>query len=467
MMRFHIRPSLLWAAVLTLSAAVPAVLPVRAGALCVGDCDGNGQVSIAEAQACVNLASDLPAPPCAAADQNLDGHVDVNEVDDCIQGFLDSSTCPLVFTPGPTSTVPANTPVPTNTHPPNTNTPAPTSTRTPAATSTNTPPPTNTASAVPTATLTVTRTFTPAPPTATATKAPTCPLAAGAYTITQVSGGTLRTYTFAPFAFPAGGTILEDVSAASPPDCVHDVVVPFPGGFSSPNFCVPALGFTVSVTQTACGIGKVDSNGGSDFTISEIADTSDSSPTCNLPNPGCPPGPPVFAKDASSRVDVTVGDGVVDTCTSGTANSLVTVPVHTKSWSDTSGGTFGMCPGNGVLNPGDVVVAEFDQILDFTSDTASAKWMDIDGDGCSIAGSGPAAGFTATGTCIDLTKLNTASTAVTTVATGTFGATGGLDDGSFTTKLPATLSGPAAPLGATCSPAPVINFTGMATRCIH
>jgi len=174
----------------------------------------------------------------------------------------------------------------------------------------------------------------------------------------------------------------------------------------------------------------------------------------------------VNGADSHIRVDITVGDGIPDTCSTGTANSLVTIPVHTKSWTDNSGGTFMGCPGNGVFGPGDLTVAEFDQILDFTTDTAVGKWMDIDGDGCSLAGTGPAAGFTATGTCIDLTKLNTASTAVTVVASGGFGATGGLFDGSFTTKLPSKLSGPAAPLGATCSPAPVINFSGMATRCI-
>jgi hypothetical protein len=412
-----------------------------ARAQCVGDCDNSGSVTINELIIGVAIAlGNQDISKCEAFDCQGTHMVPINCL---IQGVNnDLNGCPSVPTVTATSAV-----------------------DTPTATSTTMAQPTNTETAPPT--TTDTPTFTPAPPTPTATNAPSCPIAAGAYTITQVSGGALQTYTFAPFPFPAGGTILEDVSAASPPDCVHDVVVPFPGGFSSPNFCVPALGFTVSVTQTACGIGRVDSNGGSDFTISEIADTSDSSPTCNLPNPGCPPGPPMFGKDASTRVDVTVGDGVADTCTSGTANSLVTVPVHTKSWSDTSGGTFGTCAGDGIFDPGDLVVAEFDQILDFTTDTASAKWMDIDGDGCSIAGSGPAAGFTATGTCIDLTKLNTASTAVTTIATGTFGATGGLFDGSFTTKLPATLSGPAAPLGATCSPAPVINFTGMATRCIH
>ena len=36
-----------------------------------------------------------------------------------------------------------------------------------------------------------------------------CPLSPGSYTITQVSGGTLKVSTFAPFAFPTGGTIVR------------------------------------------------------------------------------------------------------------------------------------------------------------------------------------------------------------------------------------------------------------------
>jgi hypothetical protein len=164
-----------------------------------------------------------------------------------------------------------------------------------------------------------------------------------------------------------------------------------------------------------------------------------------------------------------------------------------------SGGTpvCAPCGGDCVFNDGDLVVAEFSQILDFTTATASGHWADIDGDGCSLAGTGPALGFAVgkcpnnttsctlatqatdcmgqtppvcrgVGSCIDLTAINTPAVAVTTVAQGQFGATGGLHDGSFTNTLPSKISGPAAPLGATCgTSAPVIDFNGTATRCIH
>jgi hypothetical protein len=426
---------LLWAGLLTLGiAAAP-----PAHAICVGDCDGDNRVTIAEAQNCVNLAADLPAPPCEVADQNLDGHVDANEVDACIRSFLDPSTCPQVFTPAATLTRPPNTPTPLLT-----NTPVP---------------PTNTAT--PRATNTLTRTPSPAPPTPTATTAVPCPQAAGQYTVTQISGGQLKVYTFAPFPFPAGGSIVQDVAAATMPECVHDTVVPFPGGFTAPNFCVPALGYTVSVTQTGCGVGKIDSNGGSDFTVAEVGDTSDSSPTCNLPHPGCP-GTPVSGADASVRVDITVGDGTIDTCATGTGNSVVTVPVHTVTWQDNSPGVFGSCAGDGKFNAGDAVITEFNQILDFTTDSTKSKWMDIDGDGCSLAGGGPFVGQpTVTGACIDFTAGT-----VKTVASGVFGSTGLPYDGSFSTSLPATIAKTGPFAGVTCASPPAINFAGKATRCI-
>src|SRR6185436_17589497 len=58
-------------------------------------------------------------------------------------------------------------------------------------------------------------------------------------------------------------------------------------------------------------------------------------------------------------------------------------------------------------------VVAFPQILDFTTDTNSADWSDLDPDGCCLAGSGPSSeqacafgggstsGLSSTGTCLD------------------------------------------------------------------
>jgi hypothetical protein len=289
-----------------------------------------------------------------------------------------------------------------------------------------------------------------------------CPLAAGEYTTTQLSGGALKVYTFAAFPFPAGGQIKQDVAAASLPNCIHNTVVPFPGGFSAPNFCVPALGYTTSVTQTGCGIGEMDSNGGSHFKVEEVNDTSNTGAPCTLPHAGCVPG-----ADASTRVDITVGGGAGTCAGTGTVNAIVTVPVHTKTWQDNSAGTFGACGGDGVFNAGDMVITEFDQILDFTTDDAHSSWSDIDSDGCSLAGGGPAAGEPLiTGECLDTTKIGGGMQAVRTVAAGGFGSTGLPDDGSFSTNLPNKVDQTGPFLGTTCGSPPVINFTGTATRCI-
>jgi hypothetical protein len=287
-----------------------------------------------------------------------------------------------------------------------------------------------------------------------------CSLAEGRYTLTQVSGGTLVVASIgapAGFPFPPGGTVVQDVSAAVAPACVHDTVVPASGGFSAPLFCIPILNFTVEVAQNGCGVGRIDSNGGSDFTVTEVGDTSDASVTCSLPH-----GPPCTAGlDASVRVDITVGNAAADICGGGgTANAITVIPVQTHTWLDFDAG----CPDiDGVFDPGtDTDILLVNQNLDFTTDVSTSSWVDIDADGCRLAGAGPAAGYSRTGVCMDLVGMD-----VTTAATGTIGSDGSpLFDLAFATLLPNTITGPAAFGGAVCGSPPTVNFAGSATRCI-
>jgi hypothetical protein len=287
-----------------------------------------------------------------------------------------------------------------------------------------------------------------------------CPLAAGEYTFNSVAGGAMRFFNFNPFPFPSGGTLIQDVAAASAPGCVHNTVIPAANGFFSPAFCIPALNFIGRVTQTGCGIGLIDSDGGSDFRISELDDTSDSSATCMLPHAACTNG-----ADASSRADVTVGDGLADVCAgTGIANAIAVVPVHTRVWADTSAGTFGGCQGDGIFNAGDVSLLEYDHILDLTTDEAHSSWTDIDGDGCHLAGFGPEAGQPSVkGECLD-----TNNRTVTLVAAGGFGSTEGPQyDGSFSITLPNTVAMTHTLIGQVCASPPPITFTGgTATRCM-
>ena len=153
-----------------------------------------------------------------------------------------------------------------------------------------------------------------------------CPIEAGTYTLTQTSGGMVQVGTLA-IPFPAGGTMVLDVQTASQPDCFHDAVVPFPGGFTSPAYCIPGTGYTARLIQRACGVGRVASSGGGDYTISELGDSS-SQAECNNQQQ-CVPG-----IDDKIRLDVTVGDGTPDQCAAGQANVVLAVPVETLVWID-------------------------------------------------------------------------------------------------------------------------------------
>ncbi len=393
---------------------------------CVGDCNLDRMVAVNELIVGVNIAlGSGQLTNCPGFDTNGDEMVSINELIVAVNNAL--TGCP------------PETPTPGG------NTPTATDTAGPSPTETTQPSPTETSE-----------------PTATATPV-ACPLEPGVYTITQTAGGMLKVSTFDPFPFPTGGTITEDVGPGDA-NCVHQTVVPFPGGFSAPTFCIPALGYSVHIDQTGCGVGRIDSDGGSDFTVTELGDTSDSSATCNLPN-GASPGPGAgttctAGTDASIRVDVTVGDGTPDVCTgSGTANALVVVPVFTTTWAAADG----FCPdGDGTYDAGtDTLITQFPQILDFTTDTNTATFTDIDGDGCSIAGFGPTM-LSASGECMDI-----AGATVTTGAAGTIGSPALPFDITFSTTLPNSVTGPEPSSGATCASPPAINFNGTATRCIQ
>jgi hypothetical protein len=243
-----------------------------------------------------------------------------------------------------------------------------------------------------------------------------------------------------------------DVGAGVLPQCSHPLSVDFPGGFFAPPFCIPGLNFTVSVVQTGCGIGELDSNGGADYTISEVGDTSDSSAVCNLPQP-C-----MVGLDNAARVDVKVGDGQADACASGgTASALISIPVFTTTWArvgscgpefecpETSPGCCNCPDADGAFSAGDTLVLQFPQTLDLTTDTAAGDFADLDGDGCCLAGAGPASvlsgdctpgsgmgGNSAAGRCLDLEQST-----VTGAAAGAIGSAGApLFDLTFASVLP-------------------------------
>jgi hypothetical protein len=281
-----------------------------------------------------------------------------------------------------------------------------------------------------------------------------CPLSAGTYTLTQ-SSATVQVGSLT-IPFPAGGTVVLDVQAATAPECVHDAVVPFPGGFSSPPYCIPGTGYTARLFQRACGVGSVASVGGGDYTISEVADSS-SEAECNNQQQ-CTPG-----VDDKARVDIAVGDGTPDQCSAGQANLVVAIPVETLVWIDN---TMPMtCPAaDGEYNPEtDQLLSRIAQNFDFTTDTATVDWADLSGDGCTIAHADPPLRFSNSGTCWDI-----AAQTVSLAASGALGSAGPpLYDTSFTALFPSTVSAPAPPSGASCAAPPPIDFAGTTVRCLE
>lgn len=302
----------------------------------------------------------------------------------------------------------------------------------------------------------------------------------GIYTQTTTGGG-LRVGSFAPFPFPAGGTTVQHVGDPDA-DCVHDVVIPN-GGLTVPPFCVPALGATTQVTQTGCGVGKIDSNGGSDFTVDEKGDTSEGG-VCGVTQGSCPLAGP--APDSSGRLDVTVGNGSADSCAGGgLGNAVVSIPVNTLTWvaADLS------CPdSDSTYDVGtDTQLAEFPQTLDLTTDSAVAIFTDIDSDGCLRSGAGPNSFANQNGLCVGAGDPMSCCTGagvgpcptvigncidfgagtVSVAASGAiFNSGGPTYDLLFATVQNATISGPSGAASATCGTPPVINFSGAATRCL-
>src|SRR5262245_2112935 len=319
-----------------------AVAPVSAQDECAGDCDSSGEVGINELITCVNISlGNADLSTCTACDVNGNDVVAINE----LILAVNASLCGCAGCPTPSATTP------------------------------------------------------PTGPTPTATGSPSnCPLAPGRYVITNGSGGMLRVSTFSPFPFPTGGTVTMDVLPGDG-ECHHNVVVPAEIGFNSPAFCIPALGLTTLVTQRGCGVGQIASQGGADYTVVEHGDTSYAQGSCDVAQATCGTG----GEDTGLFVSVTVGDGTADTCSAGTGQAVLAIPVHTLTWlENVPTGQPGECPAAdgrydadtsmGDTTP-DMLVVEFDQNLDFTTDSTTTTWQDLDSNGCTISGQGPVAGF--------------------------------------------------------------------------
>jgi cysteine-rich repeat protein len=210
--------------------------------------------------------------------------------------------------------------------------------------------------------------------------------------MTMTSGaGLLQVATLTPFPFPSGVQLALD-SAAGDGDCRHAAGVPA-GGFSVPVFCIPALGFTVSMDALGCATGSGDGAGAvwdgdaacADADIRRVGDTSDpDGSSCATLGAGCSTSAGGAAFDNAGNVDTTRGDAV---CDAPGLQARAELPTRFTVWNDAAS----ECPdGDGQFDPGsDVLVLQFDTILAPTTASADADFTDLNGDACSFAGSGP------------------------------------------------------------------------------
>jgi len=113
------------AAAAATSAASDSAHALAAAPTCIGDCDGNGEVTIDELVRAVRIPlGELPVSECPAIDANGDGEVSINELIAAVGNAL-SGCAPPGSTATPTGTpVPESTPTPDTTPPTATATPA-------------------------------------------------------------------------------------------------------------------------------------------------------------------------------------------------------------------------------------------------------------------------------------------------------------------------------------------------------
>jgi hypothetical protein len=287
-----------------------------------------------------------------------------------------------------------------------------------------------------------------------------CPLDAGEYRLTQRADGELRVAGFSPWVVPEGGTITLEVDEAESPACRHAVSVPFPGGLELPRFCVGGTNYMVQIAQTGCGVGQVVSGDRGGYSVTAVADTSDTSGVCSTPGSMCRLG---ATPDTAVRVHVSVAEGGALCAAERPVEVLLTIPIRLLMWVESDYSCVG------TFDPDeDSLIVDSPMILDLTTGTATGSFADLDGDRCAITGSGPAPGFSRTGTCFDASARNDVDASAVVVAAGAAAVGTPIFDMTFALTMPASLTGPTgrpAPVSP-CPSAPPIAFAGAVDRCL-
>lgn len=160
-------------------------------------------------------------------------------------------------------------------------------------------------------------------------------------------------------------------------------------GFTIPTFNIPQLlgGLCSRLDQYRCGFGAVNSSKpqSGDNEVAKMADTSDPGPDCEYGTGDDPPAKSCdnngAGGDPRGKVTRCVGNG---TCDSDGIQYRFAVPSLSTTWKDAQN----PCPTDAKFDSTEGLITQIVLNAEFTTAGASGGFIDLNGDGCSVAGAG-------------------------------------------------------------------------------
>ncbi len=176
------------------------------------------------------------------------------------------------------------------------------------------------------------------------------------------------------------------------PKCVSSTCCDQPA-LTVPTFFLSALGTCVKVDQKTCGLGVVNSSipQSGDNEVSKTGDTSDPGPDCTYGTGDDPAPKPCdtslggAGSDKAGKVVRTLGNGMPD---AAGIQSRFAVPIMATAWTDKPPQTAGaVCPGNDTFDLGEILLTQLILNAELSTAGTTGSFSDLNGDGCSFAGS--------------------------------------------------------------------------------
>jgi hypothetical protein len=176
------------------------------------------------------------------------------------------------------------------------------------------------------------------------------------------------------------------------PKCVSSTCCDQPA-LTVPTFYLSALGTCVKVDQKTCGLGVVNSSNPQtgDNEVIKTGDTSDPGADCTYgtgDDPAVKPCDVTLAgagADKAGKIVRTLGNGMPD---AAGVHSRFAVPIMATAWTDKAPQTPGAaCPGNDTFDVGEILLTQLILNAELSTAGATGSFTDLNGDGCSFAGS--------------------------------------------------------------------------------